>query len=251
MSSLSRAIDSAPLPANERVVETLEESWQAVGEPGTWLTGHQRVAAAREARAAGACELCAARADAVSPYAIAGEHPGVPGLDDALVDAVHRMTTDPGRLSSAWYLGLAQAGVSDEVLVEVVGVVSTVIAVDTYCRAIGAPLPAVPEPADGSPAPETPSGAAMHSAWVPTVVPEQAEGRVARLYEAAKSNDLVPNVFRALTLVPAEAERHRARAVALYPPAADILNPQLASALQRPQIELIAATVSAANDCFY
>ena len=48
--------------------------WQQLAAPGTWLTGSERVAVARELRAAGNCPLCRERKASLSPGAIKGHH---------------------------------------------------------------------------------------------------------------------------------------------------------------------------------
>ncbi len=48
--------------------------WQELAASGAWLTGPERVAVARELRAARDCRLCQERKAALSPRAIEGEH---------------------------------------------------------------------------------------------------------------------------------------------------------------------------------
>ena len=62
-------------------------------------TGAERVAIAREVRAARRCAFCAERRAALSPTAVSGAHDAATDLRPAIVDAVHRVVTDPGRLS--------------------------------------------------------------------------------------------------------------------------------------------------------
>lgn len=252
MPSLRESLLSGSVPAPDPVVEALEESWQALSQVGTWLTAEQRVDVAREARVARDCAVCRERAMATSPYAVERHHVATGLLSAATVDVVHRISVDPGRLSSRWYRELGEAGISDAELVEITGVISTVVSVDTLCVGLGAVESLLPDASDAAvPSKQLPAGAAVHSAWVETVVPERAEGELADYYREATSGGFVPNVFRSLTLVPAEAMRHRRRAVALYPAALDLRDPELRGALARPQMELIAATVSSINDCFY
>ena len=52
----------------------LKRAWQRLAAPGTWWSGEQRLAIAREARHASFCALCAQRREALSPFAINGHH---------------------------------------------------------------------------------------------------------------------------------------------------------------------------------
>jgi hypothetical protein len=113
-------------------------------------TGAERVAIAREVRAARRCAFCAERRAALSPTAVSGAHDAATDLRPAIVDAVHRVVTDPGGLSRR-FADEVIAAVSDARLVELVGVVCTVMLVDGFARTIGADAPPLPEPVAGDP----------------------------------------------------------------------------------------------------
>ena len=252
MPTLRETLAAASLRPAVTLVDALDTSWDAVGGVGTWLDATQRVAVAIETRRARTCDLCAHRAAMLSPYSIAETHGAVDHLSAEMVDAVHRISIDPGRLSSKWHVELGGAGIDDGMLVEITGIVSTVVAVDTLCWGVDATPPDIPTARRGESSREVPAGASVHAARVATVDPDLAEGKIAEYYAALPSLDGgVFGVFRALTLVPDEAIRHRDRALELYPAARDITNPSFRSELARPQTELIAATVSAVNDCYY
>ena len=57
-----------------------------------------------------------------------------------MLEVAHRITTDPGRLSREWYQGILDSGLEEAPYVELVGVVATLVSVDTFCRGIGLPL---------------------------------------------------------------------------------------------------------------
>lgn len=80
-------------------------------------------------------------------------------------------------------------------------------------------------------------------AHIPYVPYEDADGLLARLYERfAGPRDLVDNILRIHSLSPASMEGHfRYYAHIMRGP----------SPLTRARREMIAVTVSAANDCFY
>ncbi|MSP01281.1 MAG: hypothetical protein EXR07_09585 [Acetobacteraceae bacterium] len=86
-------------------------AWRRLGMVGTWWTGSERLAIARETRAAADCAFCAARAGALSPLTVPGRHDiAEPGLPPAAVEAIHRIRTDPGRLSETWFQQLGNGG---------------------------------------------------------------------------------------------------------------------------------------------
>lgn len=70
--------------------EPTTRAGRAVGDCGVWWTGEERLAIAREARAAPACPLCGDRKAAPSPQAVPGTHAAATTLSAAAVEAVHR-----------------------------------------------------------------------------------------------------------------------------------------------------------------
>jgi hypothetical protein len=105
--------------------EAIGRAWQALGACGVWWTGEERLRIAREARGARGCALCQARKAAPIPHAVGGDH---------------RIVSDPGRLSETWFKRTIAAGLSEEAYVGLLGVVAVTTAVDTFYRALGAPL---------------------------------------------------------------------------------------------------------------
>lgn len=244
-------LEGSVVPVSRNVRETCDEEWTRLGRPGTWWTGAERVGIADEARAARSCGLCAERKRSLSPSAVRETHDARPLLNADAVDAVHRIVTDPARLTRSWVAGLI--GSIDAVrYVELVGIVATLVAVDTLARGIGALPPPLPQPLAGEPDRVTPPGTAVHSAWVPTVVPDDAEGEVAEFYAGLGGPGFVPNIQRALTLVPAEQLGIAHMQGALYLSVQEMFtNFAPDRALGRAQMELVACTVSRLNECFY
>ena len=221
------------VPEAARVV--CESAWASVGRAGTWWTGAERVAVAAAARAARDCRLCGERKAALSPYVVPGEHGAAGPLPAVAVDAVHRIATDAGRLTSRWCEGVL-AALGEERYVELVGVVTAVVVVDSLARGVGAVPPALPQALAGQPTRERPTGLSRETAWVST---------------ASSGEGFVPNILRSLTLVPAESAVFASLQSALY--VGDVLDVRGApgGALTRPEVELVAAATSEANDCFY
>jgi hypothetical protein len=218
-----------------------------IAAPGTWWTGAERVALAAASRAAAGCALCRERRASASP-AVPGRHDGAGELPDLVVDTVHRIRSDPARLSRAWFEGVVAGGLDVERYVELVGVTTATAGLDSFARALGTAPPPLPPPEPGAPTRHRPAGARPGTAWVPMLAVEDATGPDADVYGGA---DFVPNIVRALSLVPDEVRALRRATESHYVPVAQIGDPTVRRALDRPQMELVAARVSALNECFY
>lgn len=239
---------SAPFRVRMDLAQAHQRAWQRLARPGTWWTGEQRVAIAAETRNATACSLCRERKAAVSPFAVRGQHDSLGVLPQPVVDVIHRIVTDPGRLTQRWYQQVVASGVDDAAYVEIVSVVATVVAIDTFARGLNVPAPALPDPVGGEPSRARPASAKLDVAWVPMIDPEGAMGPEADLYGSGSS---VPNVAKALSLVPDEARGFFDLSSTHYLSVDDLMDVTKGRSISRPQIELIAARVSALNRCFY
>ena len=238
----------AGFPVRDDLREAHRFVWEHVASPGTWWTGRERVAIAAETRHAARCALCRARKEAVSPNAVAGSHDTLGALAHGVVDVVHRISTDPGRLSRAWFAGVIDGGLEETQYVELVSIVSLVAGIDAFVTALGLAVPALPEPLAGEPSGYRPASAKPGNAWVPTVAAEDATGAEGDLYGGAA---FVPNIMRALSVVPDEARALQKSVSALYIPVEQIGDPTVRRSLDRMQMELVASRVSAMNECFY
>jgi alkylhydroperoxidase family enzyme len=223
--------------------------WERLRSPGTWWTGGERVAAAAESRAAESCSLCKTRKGALSPHAVQGRHAGGGELAEVPVDVIHRVRTDPGRLSRAWYDRVLASGLHEGPYVELVAVVAMTAGVDSFARALGiAPFP-LPEPLAGEPSRYRPSTARPNGAWVATIAGGDAIGSESDLYRELA---IVPNIASALSLVPDEVRTLRRLSEAHYMGIEHVPDPTFrCGTLDRMQMELVAARVSALNQCFY
>jgi hypothetical protein len=212
-------------------------AWGRIGTAGDFFTGPQRVEMVRAAREALACRLCAARKSALSPNAVAGAHQGSAKLDDPILELIHRLATDPGRLTRAWFDGVLERGVSRQGYVEVVSVVTSSVIIDTLHRALGLERPTLPSPQPGEPRGEYDTTAVDAGAWLP-ILDAPADMGSAGLPR-------VPNIVRALGLVPSALELFF-----------DTFRPHYALqaiplSISQTQAEFVAARVSAINECFY
>ena len=234
-----------------RVRETLVEAhriaWRRIAEPGAWLDGARRVAVAAEVRAAEDCALCRERKEALSPFAVEGEHEATDLLSAAEVELVHRLTTDPGRLSRAWTEGLLAAGVSEEVYVEIVSIVCVVMVVDTFRRSLDLAPFDLPEPVAGAPTGYRAPGARRHDAWISLVQPEDVVESDGDLYGPVASP-----VVKAFSLVPQAKRDYWDLAEVHYLPGSEMTNFATdVRAIDRMQMELVAGRVSALHQCVY
>src|SRR4051812_18398243 len=100
----------------------LATAWRGLGETGVWWTGADRLEIVRETRAARACALCRRRKEAAVPQGVAGTHEAATDLPPSAIEAVHRIVSDPGRLSEAWYRGTIAGGLGEEAYVELLSV---------------------------------------------------------------------------------------------------------------------------------
>ena len=229
--------DSLDLPVRQRIRDAHGAAMDAFADPGTWLASHSRLAVLAEARHAPSCRLCQERKNALSPYAVKGDHDTQTDLPDDLVEIVHRITTDSGRMTRTWFEGVTDAGISPETYVEVVGLVATSIIMDSFGVALGAQLAEPPAARGGEPSSESNPDVIEAGAWVRLLDLEQEETDL--------DIPTAPNIFRAMGLVPS--------AIAHF---FSVMRSQYSLTeyditLGRSQIELLASRVSSLNQCFY
>ncbi|MCP5044289.1 MAG: hypothetical protein GY944_24940 [bacterium] len=232
-------------PVREDLAAAHRRAWERIARPGTWLTGAQRVAVADETRRAQDCTLCRQRKQALSPFAATGEHDHGGQLDEAIVDEIHRVTTDAARLSESWYRSLLDDGLTAEEYVEALGVAVCTISVDSFHHAVGLPLEPLPTPVEGEPTRKRPHDIVEGEAWVPL---RSAKSVAA---ERGLPAGQAPYVIRALSLVPAEVDAWHDLSEAQYLSTEQMMRFDKTRAIDRSQIELVAGRVSALNECFY
>jgi alkylhydroperoxidase family enzyme len=236
------------LRIRDDLTETHERAWQAIARPGTWLDGQRRVAVVAEIRHAFQCALCARIKAALSPNAIKGAHESLGALGDGEVELIHRAVNDPGRLSEAWARSVLAQGISEGEYVEIVGLVAMVMMMDTCMRALGLPIRALPEPVAGEPTRYRPAGARKKAAWLPLVEPEDATEADGAMYPSPKAG----YIYRGLSLVPQSLRDYWTLANAHYLPGQYVYQfDKSIRAITRPQVEILAARVSAMHQCVY
>lgn len=211
--------------------------------PGTWLNGEERLACVEAARAArsGAGLQREVPDTGATPADV---------LPDTSLDLITRLAVRPHEMTRDHFLAARNRGMSAGEYVETVSLVSRIVNVDIFARGVGAMPPALPAPVDGEPDYDTPR-AVDEGAWLPTV-PAGAKGGQDAL-RAYGGSGPQPFIYRALSLVPAEAVRCIIGGDAQYLPLDQFMDFSYSHhpGLSRIQVEIVAARVSALNDCFY
>ncbi len=238
----------APVPIRADILAAHARAWAWIAAPGNWLTGAERVAIAAETRHALDCQLCAARKEALSPEAVAGEHDGPGILEPPMVEIVHRIVTDPARLTRRWFQARQAEGIEDTRYVETVGVAAVTVSLDTFARSMGVAPRRLPEPGPGEPSGYRPASARMEEAWVPLIVHGEESGAEADLYSGSKG----AYILMALSLVPQAKRAFFDLVETQYLPGRwmrifDVEH----RAISHAQIEFLAARISALNQCVY
>ena len=238
----------SPVPVRGNLAAAQQRAWARLAAPGEWWSGAVRIAIAEETRAAETCAFCHERGAALSPHAVTGTHSAATDLPEVLVEVIHRIRTDSGRLTRRFYEEALAGGLEDAEYVETVGVMATVIAVDSFCDAMGLPRHGLPAPVPGEPRRRRPTGAKEGLAWMATVAPEDMTESEAGMYEGLAA----VNIHRALSLVPAEVIGFFDLDSVHYLPDAQLRDFGAEyRALTHAQIEFLAGRVSAINRCVY
>ncbi len=235
-------------PVRAAVEQIHQETLDSFARPGTWLTGAQRawlVAQARDARIQAGLQEALHDAPALPADA------GLPAVAGRIARRIAVSVTDLDR--SILEEALA-GGLTDAEYVEIVGVVSRAVNVDVFARGIGVPMRALPAVTAGEPSRARPQAARSEGAWVDSVPGGARGGEMAKHIYDSSAPQAAPFILRALSLVPDEARGliclGRAQYLNIEQRFMDMEfshNPSLS----RMQLELVAARVSAINQCFY
>lgn len=204
-----------------------------LGQPGDWLSGRQRVEVWTQVRRSWSNPLDIARRSSLSPFAVDGAHRASGTLDETMVEVVHRVASDPGRLTRSWADDQI-ARIGEETYTELVGVTAMATVLDTATMALGRPQSALPDPQSGEPLRIRPRGVGDIGAWVSQ--------------ELEKTR---ANVSRTLSLVPETHGTWRMLVNDLYSRGNEFFDLAWDRALSRPQVELLAARTTVLSECFY
>jgi alkylhydroperoxidase family enzyme len=202
-----------PPPPVDSIDAVIDRQWAALGSPGTWMGGPERLALADIAR---------------TPPGVADSPDGA---DDPAVSAAMMVAHHPARLTAEHVDRFEASGLRHEQYVEVVGLVSRVLAIDTFDRGLDRTPRKLPSPTAGEPSRSQVPDAKQRAGWVPTV------------------GAISPPT--ALSSVTSEATAQEDLHAALYLAYSDMGDLTAVRELTRAQMELVAARTSFVNDCFF
>ncbi|MXX32342.1 MAG: hypothetical protein F4Y69_05695 [Chloroflexi bacterium] len=226
-------------PVLERMAEAHRRSWAMLAAPGEWWTGAQRVSIAAE------CRRASALVDGLPDPG-----PGPAALSEVALFAIHKLIGDLPNVTREWYDETISAeGMSDTHYIELLGVVVHIWSVDEFHRALDIELEPLPAPIPGEPTRIRPLGAKPHGSWPATIRPGDLGETEADIYGGA---EYAANVRAAMSLHPDSVRWLSDLFDAHYLSWIEIGGEQEPfRVLTRPQRELVAARVSALNECFY
>lgn len=218
-----------PAPVPPRIASALAEAWIHLAEGGTWWTAGEQLSLARLARTAFA-ERFAPPWSRPATDAARATAPIAP----AAARAVVTVAADARTIDRYWAEEVI-AELGDIAYVELVAIGATIAAIDAFAAARGGEITAFPDAAPEASVPprSRPEGMGDAGAYVDMAVPWSDA-----------------NVARALTLAPRGNLLYRRVGMALYHDG-HFLDLDWDRPLSRPQTEVLATTVSAANECFY
>ncbi len=205
--------DSSQMPVRSDIRARIDVAMQSLSEPGTWLGSGDRIRAAQTARAA--------RSDVATDPS------------DALEETANVIGAEPASTTEGWVTRMVSELGNEETYVEVMGIATRTVMIDTFSRLLGYEPPPFPHPTPGEPS------------------RREVEPRPKRVRSwISVGSSLVPPFTQ--ILVPDENAVTYPLIESLYMTDADMADPDFArGALHRTQIEFVAAIVSYANECFY
>ena len=218
--------EASVLAVPEDVAQSHRDVWALLAESGTWWPVEDVLAIAARSRAVFAQRSLAPwnRELPTLPHHLAAE----------VASGVDMVAGNPSGIDAEWAATHVTA-LGAGPYVELVSIAATVVMVDMFAFAAGvdpAPFPA-PSDTPGAPSHVVPDGLGDIGAHVPMLDPFP-----------------YANVARALSFVPRANVLFRTTSVPMYsaPGMSDLV---WDTPLSRPQVELVATTVAALNECFY
>lgn len=205
---------STPWPVPAGIVAALRATWGAIAGPGASFSGPERVAIAAATRSA---------------------KQGIPTSSAppaGVADVVDVIAARPATTTKEWVDARVES-LGGPRYIESVGVISQVVAVDTFTRLLGVDPEPLPEPLAGEPTGE--------------VVEDLKRG--GKTWFPAGEFPSPPTL---LAMVPSEPENQNVLSDVLYMPGAEMVHPDWErNDLHRTQMEVVAASASHVNECFF
>jgi hypothetical protein len=222
--------DSFGVDVPDHQLAAFDAAWAWLASPGGSWTGAEKVAIAEVVRAARARPIWDRRPTAID-HLDATLGPGT--LSPLVVDTVERISVEPGSIDREWAEAVIDV-LGAVAYAELVAVVATVVPIDRGCALLDREAEPLPTPVPGATTGEHAEAIVDIGAFIP----------VAAGFGGA-------NVAKSLSIAPT-ANMARLRVVrALYSGERFGELRWEDGALDRPQVELLAARTSALNECFY
>lgn len=222
---------SFPVVVPGHQLAAFRAAWDWLANPGAAWTGAEKVAIAEIARAAAPRSLWDRRPTTIDHL------PNGAGEGDVLsplaVDTVERVAVEAGAITREW-AGAVIDELGDSAYAEIVAVVAVVVPIDRACELLGRPVEPLPRAVAGEVTGERPDETVDIGAYLPSAAGFAGANVARSLSVAPTANMMRLGVVRALYSGTRFGELRWDD-----------------GALNRPQVELIAARTSALNECFY
>lgn len=219
--SLSKFVD-------KEIIHSFEIIWDHLGTSGSWWTGAQRLAIAKEARSSAPRPLW----DKAPPLdSFSDEYDGSLTYFEKAV--VERVTVEPSSIDLRTYQEIISK-IGEDKYAELAAVVSQIVPIDHLHDALGVQREELPPVSDTPISQERPEDLVYDVGFLPTL---PSEG--------------LPHVAVALSLALADNARRMLLVRSMYSGRSFEDMVWTHRNLSRPQIELVAARTSALNECFY
>jgi hypothetical protein len=216
------------------LLEAQAAAWRHVTSPGASWSGVERAAIASATLAA--LDDTDPVAPWVSPSDTGRQLAGADVVGHQVADTVYRIARHAASVTEPWYRAQVDSVVDPFAYVELVGIVSAVAAVHGFHRAAGTQRPPLPIPDDAPAHGRHPVVEPATLNWVPVAVPA----------------DQVAAVVQGLSAAPAEWDNVKRLAAAQYIPVDEMSElGWTRGTLTRSEMELLAARLSAARQCFF
>ena len=227
----------------DEIEKSHQRAHDSFTSPGTYWNGGQRAAiadCARDARVAAGLQR---------PIR---EEFDKSVLPQAAVRVAEQVAVDTKNVGRDFFEEAQDAGLSEGQYVETVGVVSRLVNNDVFARGVGLPVRPLGQVKSGDATGKTPKTATIEGAWVRTI-PAGNKGAEEAKYVYGDAAEGAPFIFRSLSLSPDEARSLVDLINNQYSTMSGMMNLDFTydPGITRAQVELLAARVSAINECFY